>query len=162
MLAFTVLFVLLPDDLNSLVAWQAAVAIPIFLACSALVGKLPPERRTRGSLAFRYACLAWALLWTLYIPAFLVAGPDSSGATGFLGWLTRYNSYIDVLFQFLLGFGMILAVLDDVYREGESARQARLAERRLFVNDLFITLLRRPAKGKAGVSRTSSTSLNPS
>jgi PAS domain S-box-containing protein len=122
------LFLLAPTDLNPLMAWQAGIAIPVFLASAWLLRKLPPARKSRGSRALKLVFLGLALLWTLYIPAFLRAGPDSFSPPDFLGWLTKYNSYIDVLFQFLLGFGMILAVLDDFHGEAVAARQARLDE----------------------------------
>jgi type IV secretion system protein VirB4 len=41
---------------------------------------------------------------------------------------------------------------DPVCAEIDARWQAQLAERRLFVNDLFITLLRRPPKGKVGAA----------
>ncbi|HEV8599388.1 MAG TPA: ATP-binding protein [Gemmatimonadales bacterium] len=122
------LFMLAPTDLNPLMAWQAGIAIPVFLACAWLLRRLPVERKSRGSRALQLVFLALALLWAVYIPAFLRAGPDSYTPPDFLGWLTRYNSYVDVLFQFLLGFGMILAVLDDFHGEAVAARQARLDE----------------------------------
>jgi PAS domain S-box-containing protein len=122
------LFLLAPTDLNPLMAWQSGIAIPVFLACAWLLQRLPAQRKSRGSRALQLVFLALALLWVLYIPAFLRAGPDSYTPPDFLGWLTRYNSYVDVLFQFLLGFGMILAVLDDFHGEAVAARQARLDE----------------------------------
>ena len=122
------LFYLAPTDLNPFMAWQAGFAVPVLLACAGLLASLPPRRKSRGSKALKWVCLLLAALWLLYIPAFLQARPDSGLVPGFFGWMTRYNSYIDTLFQFLLGFGMILAVLDDVYGEAEAARQARLNE----------------------------------
>ncbi|MCI3131093.1 VirB4 family type IV secretion/conjugal transfer ATPase [Phenylobacterium aquaticum] len=41
---------------------------------------------------------------------------------------------------------------DPICAEIDRRWQARMAERRLFVNDLFVTLLRRPARGKAGLA----------
>jgi len=123
------LFALKPTELNPLMAWQAGYAVPVFLACAWLLTRLPPERRTRGTRVLALVCLLHAGLWILYTPAFLGAPPDSSTAgRGFLGWLTGHNSYVDVLFGFLLVFGMILAVLDDVYQEAAAARLARLTE----------------------------------
>lgn len=122
------LFVVAPADLNSLMTWQAAVAIPVFLSCAWLLHRLPRERRNRGSRALKLVFLALAVLWALYVPSFQGLGPDSSTGPGFFGWLPRYNSYVDLLFEFLLLFGMILAVLDDVYGEAVAARQARLDE----------------------------------
>ncbi|HEV8149842.1 MAG TPA: hypothetical protein VGP61_06615, partial [Gemmatimonadales bacterium] len=126
LLAVALLFVLAPADLNPLMVWQAVITIPVFLLCAGLLRSLPDARKSRGSRALTYVCVALAILWALYIPAFLRAGPDSSTPPDFLGWLTRYNSYTDVLFEFLLGFGMILAVLDDVHHEAVAERQARL------------------------------------
>ncbi|HTL04873.1 MAG TPA: PAS domain S-box protein, partial [Gemmatimonadales bacterium] len=128
LLAVALLFYLAPTDLNPFMAWQAGFAVPVFVICALLLRTLPARRKSRGSRALKWVCFALAALWLLYIPAFLQASPDSSPVPGFLGWLTRYNSYVDTLFQFLLGFGMILAVLDDVYGEAEAARQARLNE----------------------------------
>lgn len=128
LLGVAALFYLAPTDLNPFMAWQAGFAIPVFLICAWLLETLPPRRKSRGSRALTLVCLMLAGLWLLYVPAFLQARPDSGLIPGFFGWLTRYNSYIDTLFQFLLVFGMILAVLDDVYGEAEAARQARLNE----------------------------------
>ena len=124
----SVLFLLAPTDLNPLMAWQAGIAIPVFLSCAWLLSRLPATRKSRGSRVLKVVCLGLAGLWIVYIPAFLRAGPGNYSPFDFLGWLTRYNSYIDVLFEFLLAFGMILAVLDDVYGEAVAARQARLDE----------------------------------
>jgi PAS domain S-box-containing protein len=128
LLGVAALFYLAPTDLNPFMAWQAGFAVPVFLICAWLLNTLPQRRKSRGSGALKLVCLLLAGLWLLYVPAFLQAQPDSSLVPGFFGWMTRYNSYIDTLFQFLLGFGMILAVLDDVYGEAEAARQARLNE----------------------------------
>jgi PAS domain S-box-containing protein len=127
-LGVALLFVLAPTDLNPLVAWQAGFAVPVFIACGGLLTSLPPVRRTRGSRLLAMVCFLLAGLWMLYAPAFLSAGPEGDGyvPSPFLRWLVGHNSYIDILFEFLLGFGMILAVLDDVFREVEEARTARL------------------------------------
>jgi PAS domain S-box-containing protein len=123
-----VLFLVAPHDLNRLMVWQAGFAIPVFLVCAGMLTRMPADRKNRGSRALTLVCLGLAALWALYVPAFFRAGPDSSTPHDLLGWLANHNSYVDVLFQFLLGFGMILAVLDDVYGEAEKARQDRLAE----------------------------------
>ena len=74
-------------------------------------------------------CFLVAVLWLLYTPAFLEAGPDNAPAKlTWLRWLAGHNSYFDLIFEFLLGFGMILAVLDDVFHEAEEARASRLRD----------------------------------
>ena len=123
------LFLLAPSDLNPLVAWQAGITVPVFLICGGLVAGMPRERRTRGSRVLAAVCFLTAILWMLYTPAFLEAGPDNQpGRLTLLRWVAGHNSYFDMLFEFLLGFGMILAVLDDVFHEAEEARVSRLRD----------------------------------
>jgi PAS domain S-box-containing protein len=123
------LFILAPSDLNPLVAWQAGITVPVFLICGGLLAGLPRERHTRGSRLLSLVCFLVALLWLLYTPAFLEAGPaNAPGKLPFLRWLAGHNSYFDSMFEFLLGFGMILAVLDDVFHEVEEARSSRLRD----------------------------------
>ncbi len=125
----TVLFGLAPTDLDPLMAWQGGIAIPLFLASAWLLFSLAPERRTRGSRLLSWVCVLLAGLWGLYIPGFLHNGPEAATLAGrALQWLVGQNSYVDTLFEFLLGFGMILAVLDDLARDAEEARAARLRE----------------------------------
>jgi PAS domain S-box-containing protein len=120
---------LIPTDLDPLMGLQALVAVPAFVACGRLLSDQEPARRTRGSRLLATVCFMLAGLWLLYLPGFLRVSADAPGPVGrALSLLTFHNSYIDVLFEFLLGFGMILAVLDDVFREADEARAARLAE----------------------------------
>lgn len=123
------LLILAPSDLNPLVAWQAGITVPVFLICGGLLAGLPRERRSRGSRLLALVCFLVASLWLLYTPAFLEAGPaNAPGKLTFLRWLAGHNSYFDVLCEFVLGFGMILAVLDDVFHEAEEARTSRLRD----------------------------------
>jgi len=123
------LFILAPSDLNPLVAWQAGITVPVFLICGSLLAGLPRERRTRGSMLLSLVCFLVASLWLLYTPAFLEAGPaNAPGKLIALRWLAGHNSYFDLMFEFLLGFGMVLAVLDDVFHEAEEARTSRLRD----------------------------------
>jgi PAS domain S-box-containing protein len=127
--AVGVLFILAPSDLNPLVAWQAGITVPVFLISGALLAGMPKDRRSRGSRVLAVVCFLIALLWLLYTPAFLEAGPDNApGGLGPLRWLAGHNSYFDVLFELLLGFGMVLAVLDDVFHEAEAERSSRLRD----------------------------------
>jgi len=115
---------LVPTDLDPLMGVQAAIAIPVFLACAWLLFRKPPARRTRGSRLLAVVCVMLAGLWLLYIPGFLMVGSTPGPVADALRALTFHNSYVDVLFEFLLGFGMIIAVLDDAFLEAEQARAA--------------------------------------
>jgi PAS domain S-box-containing protein len=120
---------LVPTNLDPLMAVQALIAVPMLVACALLLYRLPPERRTRGSRLLAGVFVTLAVLWLLYVPGFLRVGAETTSALGgLLKALTFHNSYVDVLFEFLLGFAMILAVLDDVFLEADEARAARLAE----------------------------------
>src|SRR5262245_43543713 len=55
-----VLFLLAPTDLNPLMAWQAGIAIPVFLACAWLLRRLPAQRKSRGSRVLAIVCLGLA------------------------------------------------------------------------------------------------------
>jgi PAS domain S-box-containing protein len=127
--AVGVLFILAPSDLNPLVAWQAGITVPVFLISGALLAGMPKDRRSRGSRILSVVCFLVALLWLLYTPSFLEAGPDNSpGGLSPLRWLAGHNSYFDVMFELLLAFGMGLAVLDDVFHEAETERSSRLQD----------------------------------
>ena len=119
---------LVPTDLNPLMGLQAVAAIPVFLVCGWLLFRRPQARRTRGSRLLAVVCVMLAGLWLLYVPGFLMVGGTPGPVADALRALTFHNSYVDVLFEFLLGFGMIIAVLDDAFREAEEARTERLRE----------------------------------
>jgi PAS domain S-box-containing protein len=118
-----------PTDLDPLMGLQAAFAVPAFLTCAGLLFRKPPARRTRGSRLLAVVCVLLAALWLLYVPGFLMVDGTTPGpVAAALRALTFHNSYVDVLFEFLLGFGMIIAVLDDAFLEAEEARAERLHE----------------------------------
>jgi PAS domain S-box-containing protein len=120
---------LIPTDLDPLMGVQAGFAVPVFLACAWMLSHQPVARRTRGSRLLAGVCLMLSVLWLLYVPGFVFLPKGAGGAVaGFLQALTFHNSYVDLLFEFLLGFGMILAVLDDAFLAAEEARAARLRE----------------------------------
>ena len=120
---------LVPTDLDPLMGLQAAFAIPVFMACAWMLFRKPATRRTRGSRLLATVFLLLAVLWVLYVPGFVLVEVGTPGPMAtFLRALTFHNSYIDVLFELLLGFGMIFAILDDAFLEAEEARTARLRE----------------------------------
>jgi two-component system NtrC family sensor kinase len=112
-------------DLPPLMVPQAAVGVIAFLACAALIHRAPASRAVRASRVLRAIFLALAALWLLYLPAFM--GGDGVLEPLFAP-LTTYKAYIDTLFQFFLGFGFLLALLDDASRERLEERTARLRE----------------------------------
>ncbi len=117
---------LIRPDLDPLMAVQAGFVVPVFIGCAWLLSRQPVVKRTRGSDMLASVCVAIAVLWVVYGTAFLFEGRLPRSIDSFLALVVFHNSYIDVMFEFILGFGMILAVLDDVFLEAEEARLARL------------------------------------
>jgi ABC-type antimicrobial peptide transport system permease subunit len=116
-------------DLNPLMAVQAAFVVPVFLACAWMLFHQPISRRTRGSGMLASVCVTIAVLWLVYAAGFLFVRETTPGSVAaFLRAVVFHNSYIDVLLELVLGFGMILAVLDDLFLEAEEARATRLLD----------------------------------
>jgi diguanylate cyclase (GGDEF)-like protein len=119
--------------LNEMVIWQAAIATPILAICAFNFLRLPRARRTRGSLATGTAFALLATLWFVYAGAFTLV---LSGVTGSLPdgarTLVSFNSYYDLTCNVLLGYAMILVLLEDAKRELTVAQsQLRMAHDQL-------------------------------
>lgn len=114
--------------LADLVVWQAPLMVLGLTYCSYMLSTLPGDRRSVGS---RVAAVCFALiasLWTLYMFAFntaqrLLPGISRTG----LEVVVLYNSYADLLLQVLLGYAMVVMLMEDGKREVDDAHTA-LAE----------------------------------
>ena len=111
--------------LTEMVIWQAAIATPVLGICAVSFLRLPRARRTSGSVATGTSFAILALLWFAYAVAFASA---VSGATGSFAdrarVLVRFNSYYDLACNVLLGYAMILVLLEDAKRELDAAQFA--------------------------------------
>lgn len=109
--------------LNEMVIWQAAIATPMLLLCAITFLRLPRARRTRGSLATGTSFALLAVLWMAYAGAFTLV---ISGVTGsvpqYARSLVSFNSYFDLACNVLLGYAMILVLLEDAKREFDAAQ----------------------------------------
>lgn len=119
--------------LNAVMLFQTPLVVGPFLACAWLFLRLPASRATLGSRTTGIVFSTIAVLWVLYAVAFAMEGvpawepPDSP-----LFFLLQYNSFFDLLLQMLLGYGMVVLLLEDVGRENADARsQLALAHDRL-------------------------------
>src|SRR5262245_44214122 len=70
LLAYAAITVYARRDLNGVVLWQTPVAIAASLVAGAWMLRLPAERRSLGTRMTGWACLAFALLWSVYAVAF--------------------------------------------------------------------------------------------
>lgn len=130
-------------NLNAVMVLQMPVLVAPFLVCAWLLLRLSRSRATLGSRTTGVVFVCVAALWILYALGFAVEGfqPWSSRPRGPLHFLLRYNSFFDLILQMLLGYGMVVLLLEDASRESEDARyQLALAHDRLKQLSLYDAL----------------------
>jgi diguanylate cyclase (GGDEF)-like protein len=125
-------------DFNAQFAIHAAVLAGFFAAALLVLRRTEAARRGPGFRVMRLALVLLLLDFAHYVPVFAYAarvGP--LGRFAYLG----YTSYIDLLMEVLLGFGMVMVTLEQVQHELKLAneRLATLAR----VDPLTETLNRR-------------------
>jgi PAS domain S-box-containing protein len=115
------------SNLNTTLVWQGVIAATILGICAGSLIELPSPRRTLGTRVTGAAFALVSLLWLVYAIAF---GETVVMGEATLPWslAAKYNSYLDVIGQFLLGFGMVVILLEDARREAEEARAGRLRD----------------------------------
>lgn len=109
--------------LNQVLAWQAPVAIAASIGAAVAMLVLPPERRTLGSRVTGACFTALAGVWLLYLLRLAVWPTALYWFSTVLDVLSGYNSFVDLLLQVLLGYGMILLLMEDGWREVEDGRE---------------------------------------
>jgi len=142
--AYAALSVGASTELNGVVALQGPVAAAVLAACAWLMLRLPRSRASVGNRATGVFFALLAVLWAFYTTAFPLAG--AGGATQ---WVVQHNSYLDLLLQVLLGYGMVVVLLEDAKREADDAH-AQLAVahdqlKRLALHDSLTGALNRRA-----------------
>lgn len=119
--------------LNAVMVFQTPLLVGPFLLCAWLLLRLSGSRATLGSRTTGVVFVAVAALWVLYGVAFALEGFQPwERPHGPLHFLLRYNSFFDLILQMLLGYGMVVLLLEDAGRENADARyQLALAHDRL-------------------------------
>ncbi|MBV9773768.1 MAG: GGDEF domain-containing protein [Gemmatimonadetes bacterium] len=136
---YTLVSVGISHGLSAIVLWQSPVAVLSLGYCAFRFLRLPPSRRTLGSRATGSFFAFVTILWALYFVAFGVQG--RSGAPEPLRWLIQYNAYFDLLLQMLLGYGMVVLLMEDERREVTDAHsELAVAHDRLRRVALYDTL----------------------
>jgi diguanylate cyclase (GGDEF)-like protein len=120
-------------SLNAVMVFQAPLLVGAFLVCGWLLLRSAGSRGSLGSRTTGVVFVAIAALWILYAAAFAWEGvPAWRPPDGPLFFLLRYNSFFDLLLQVLLGYGMVVLLMEDVGRESADARsQLAMAHDRL-------------------------------
>lgn len=119
--------------LNAVMVFQTPLIVVPFLACAWLLLRVRRSGSTLGTRTTGAVFATIAALWIFYAVAFAFEGvPAWRPPHGPLYFLLEYNSFFDLLLQVLLGFGMVLLLMEDVGRENADARsQLALAHDRL-------------------------------
>jgi diguanylate cyclase (GGDEF)-like protein len=131
---YSVITTVLPGVLlNGVMLLQAPLVAGPFIACAVLLLRLPASRSTMGSRATGAVFGLISVLWLTYAVALAADGiPALQEPAGSLDFILQYNSYFDLLLQMLLGYGMVVVLLEDAKREADDARaQLALAHDRL-------------------------------
>lgn len=120
-----------PRGLGQMVIWQAPAAVVALFYCAACLLLLPRSRRTLGTSATGIGFGLIGVLWVCYALSFPFA-PRAGVAPALSIVVIRYNAYFDLLLNVLLGYGMVLMLMEDATREVEDARaELRVAHDRL-------------------------------
>ena len=115
--AYAGLSVIFSPDFNQVVALQGPVAAAVLGMSAWSLLRLPRSRATLGSRATGSFFALMASLWVFYSLTF--DSPDRlSGAVEFI---IRHNSYLDLLLQMLLGYGMVVLLMEDAKRDVDAA-----------------------------------------
>src|SRR5262245_42666029 len=111
----------LTSDFNKTFIPHAAVMSILFLV--AFHALRPARHREKSSPELGVVSVALILLaldFLHYIPVFTLATADNSPL---LREYLRYSSIYDLILEMLLGFGMVMVVMEDIRRQVEAANQ---------------------------------------
>jgi diguanylate cyclase (GGDEF)-like protein len=111
------------NGLNEMVVWQCAIAVPALGYCASALLWLPAPRRTVGSVAAGVCFMLIAILWLFYGVAFPMVIAGVGGRAGsVMRTVVSLNSYFDLGLNVLLGYAMILVLMEDAKREVDDAQ----------------------------------------
>lgn len=101
-----------------------------------LMLRLPPSRRTLGNRFVALGFLATVALWCVYPFAFARLWPGTAGVA--LDGIATYSSYFDLVSQMMLGYAMVVALMEDAKNEVHDAQaELRIAHDRLLRDALY-------------------------
>lgn len=142
---YAALTALLAPSFNEVVALQGPVAAASAGVSAWSLLRLPRSRATFGSRATGVFFALLAGLWVFYALTF----NDPDRLAGVVQFVIRHNSYLDLLLQMLLGYGMVVLLMEDVKRDVDAAH-AELAVahdelKRLALHDSLTGVMNRRA-----------------
>ena len=119
LLIYAALSLWLSVSLRELLLWQMPVAIVGFGWCAVQIGALAPSRQRIGTHLSSSAFALMALMAVVFLFAFGIAaeGPAAMPLEG----IARLHSYLEVALHVLLGYGMVVLMMEDAKREVDAA-----------------------------------------
>jgi diguanylate cyclase (GGDEF)-like protein len=113
-------------NLNHIMVFQSAVAVPAFVYATVMLLRRTRSRRATGPAVLTIACVSHAVLWTFYGLAF------GQGAAHLPVWhplavVLPYNSYIDAVVQTLLAYGIVATVMERASNQVHDAHDRLLS-----------------------------------
>ncbi|MGQ0562339.1 MAG: GGDEF domain-containing protein [Gemmatimonadota bacterium] len=117
-LLYTSLSLWQSEGLNRIVVWQTPIAVGSLLFTAQLMLGLPASRRSLGSGMVGGCFVFGALIWTIYLAAFHLSGRPGGNP---LSAIVAYNTYLDLVWQVSLAFGMVVLLMEDVKKEVDAA-----------------------------------------
>ena len=139
---FSLLSVWLSANQLAVLFWQGVVNVVIYLWCAGILLLLPTPRRSLGTRLTGVCLGATGLLWIGYEYALLhEVFPGIQLGAGVWDMISGRNSYLDLILEMLLAFGMILVLFEDARREIDTAhKELRIAHEQLLRESLTDTL----------------------
>lgn len=122
-LAYAVISALGSPALNWIVVWQGPVTVLGMTYCAFLLLTLPANRRSLGSRVTGTCFTLIAVLWTLYIISFNSARTLPGIPRAGLNVIIYYNTYFDLLLQVVLGYAMVVLLMEDAKRDVDTAHK---------------------------------------
>ncbi|HET7396695.1 MAG TPA: GGDEF domain-containing protein [Gammaproteobacteria bacterium] len=132
-LVFSVISVVISADQRVVLFWQGSFNVVVYLWCGVTLLWLPGSRRSLGTRVTGLCLTATALLWISYEIALLhIAFPRIDFGTSLWTILSGRNTYLDLILDMLLAFGMVLVLFEDARREIDTAHnELRIAHEQL-------------------------------
>jgi diguanylate cyclase (GGDEF)-like protein len=119
LLLYGALSLWLAASVRELLLWNLPVAIVLFGWCAVQIGSLAPSRQRVGTQVASSAFALMSLVGIVYLFAF--GYPAGSGAAGPLDMVGRLHSYVELVFQVVLGYGMVVLMMEEAKREVDAA-----------------------------------------
>ena len=119
--AYGLMSVIVATSLGHIALLQSAVTVLAFGASAAMLLQIPRSRRSVGSMVSAGAYAAMVALWTAYALGFGWRYLTTAELPAILSGVLMLNSYLDLVLQMLLGYGMVVMLLEDAKREVDGA-----------------------------------------